>query len=454
MNELLTLSELQLVIKESLYIALPDMYWVVAEISEIKENYNGHCYLELVEKHPDEISLRARVRAVIWSSRYRLLKPFFENTTGESLKEGLKILIRAKIEYHEIYGLSLVINDIDPAFTMGEMALKRQMIIKRLEEEGVLSMNRDLSFPVVPQRVAVISSRNAAGYADFIKHLTGNSYGYTFYTALFEAPMQGNETEAGIISAMEKIALNIEKFDVAVIIRGGGSQTDLSWFDNYKIAYYITQFPIPVITGIGHEKDLSVTDLVAWRALKTPTAVADFLIEHMIEAEARIYEMSERIIKKSQLTIEDFKKRIDEYRIKLIPVARIMISELKEVLSGCLLDLINTGKECVLKAEITPAGHRSRLTSGTRSCIASNNSLLAGLKQKLAGAAKNQLNNADANLSGLGNSLKILDPENVLRRGYTITSLNGKIVKKSVWLKSADLIKTRFSDGSVKSRVV
>jgi len=275
MNEKLSLTELQLIIKDSLYLALPDMYWVVAEISEIKENYNGHCYLELVEKHPDEISIRSRVKAVIWSSRYRFIKSFFENSAGESLRDGLKILIRVKIEYHEIYGLSLVINDIDPAFTIGEMALKRQQILKKLEDEGVITMNRDLDFPVVPQRIAVISSANAAGYTDFMKHLKENSFGYVFYTALIETPMQGRETESGLIKALERIASHLDKFDLAVIIRGGGSQTDLSWFDNYNIAYYITQFPLPVITGIGHEKDLSVTDIVAHRSLKTPTAVAD-----------------------------------------------------------------------------------------------------------------------------------------------------------------------------------
>ncbi|TFG42591.1 MAG: exodeoxyribonuclease VII large subunit, partial [Bacteroidia bacterium] len=263
MNEKLSLTELQLIIKDSIYLAMPDMYWVIAEISEIKENYNGHCYLDLVEKHPDEVSIRSRVKAVIWSSRYRFIKSFFESSAGESLREGLKVLIRVKIEYHEIYGLSLVINDIDPAFTIGDMALRRQQILKRLEEEGVITMNKDLDFPVVPQRIAVISSSGAAGYVDFIKHLKWNSYGYAFYTVRFEAPMQGKETEAGLIKALDKIASHLDKFDLAVIIRGGGSQADLSWFDNYNIAFYITQFPLPVITGIGHEKDLSVTDIVA-----------------------------------------------------------------------------------------------------------------------------------------------------------------------------------------------
>jgi exodeoxyribonuclease VII large subunit len=435
-------------------MALPGMYWVIAEISEIKENYNGHCYLELVEKLTDEVSIRSRVKAVIWSSRYRFLKSFFESSTGESLREGLKILVRAKIEYHEIYGLSLVINDIDPAFTMGEMALKRQQILKKLEEEGVLTMNKDLDFPAIPQRIAIISSRNAAGYTDFMKHLTGNNYGYVFYTALIETAMQGIETEAGVIKALEKIASHLGKFDLAVIIRGGGSQTDLSWFDNYNIAYYITQFPLPVITGIGHEKDLTVTDIVAYRSLKTPTAVADYLIECMNNAEVRLLEMSKDIIDKSQFILNESKMRIDSCRIKLIPVARIMISEFKEELSGIVFDMISTGKEYIMRAGLSPANHRSRIISGVRSYLSANGSLLTGRKQSLAGYSKNCLNKMENKVAGFDNSLKILDPENVLKRGYTITSRNGKILKKSVELKKEDIINTRFSDGSVRSKVV
>lgn len=454
MNEKLTLTELQLIIKDSLYMALPDMYWVIAEISEIRENYNGHCYLELVEKHPDEISIRSRVKAVIWSSRYRFIKSFFENSTRESLREGIKILVRAKIDYHEIYGLSLVINDIDPAFTIGEMALKRQMILKKLEEEGVLTMNKELDFPLVPQRIAIISSSNAAGYDDFMKHLTGNSFGYVFYTALIETPMQGNETEAGVIRALEKIAGHLEKFDLAVIIRGGGSQTDLSWFDNYNIAYYITQFPLPVITGIGHEKDLSVADIVAYRSLKTPTAVADFLIECMNNAEISLIEMIKKIIEKSRLILEESKIHIDSSRLKLIPVARMMISEFKEELSGILIDMIRTGKEYIMRAGLLPVNHKSRLISGARSNLSARVTLLTGKKQSLINHSKNCLNNMNNKIGRFNSSLKILDPENVLMRGYTITSLNGKIIKKSVLLKKDDMIDTRFSDGSVSSKVI
>jgi exodeoxyribonuclease VII large subunit len=410
MNEKLSLTELQLIIKDSLYLALPDMYWVIAEISEIKENYNGHCYLELVEKLPDEVNIRSRVKAVIWSSRYRFIKSYFENAAGESLRDGLKILIRVRIEYHEIYGLSLVINDIDPAFTIGEMALKRQQIIKKLEEEGVLTMNRELDFPVVPQRIAVISSANAAGYTDFMKHLKGNSFGYVFYSALFETPMQGKETESGIIKALDRIASHIDKFDLAVIIRGGGSQTDLSWFDNYNIAYYITQFPLPVITGIGHEKDLSVTDIVAHRSLKTPTAVADFLIGCMNDTDNHIIDLSNKIADRSMLMLTESKMKLETARLSLIPVA---------------------------KAE-----------------LASNRTALIRRKEILINASKTRLNIINNILTGFGNSLKILDPENVLKRGYTITSLNGKILKKCKQIKKQDLLDTKFSDGSVRSKVL
>ena len=454
MNEKLTLTELQLIIKDSLYMALPDMYWVIAEISELKENYNGHCYLELVDKQASENSVRARVKAVIWSSRYRFLKSFFENATSESLREGMKILVRVKIEYHEIYGLSLVINDIDPAFTIGEMALKRQQILKKLEEEGVLTMNKDMVFPVVPQRIAVISSAGAAGYSDFIRHLMDNSFGYIFITTLYETPMQGNETEAGVIRALDRIADRLEKFDLVVIIRGGGSQTDLSWFDNYSIAYYITQFPLPVITGIGHEKDLSVTDIVAHRSLKTPTAVADYLVECMSNTENHLIEISNDIFDKARNILEINKMLIDASRLKLIPVARMMISEFKEDLSGILIEMINTGKDYILRAGLFPARHKSRLISGTRSYLSSNGSLLVRERQSLAAIYRNYLNNINSRFSGYNNTLKILDPENVLKRGYTITSLNGKIIKKQSHLKKDDIIDTRFSDGSISSTVI
>ncbi len=454
MNEKLSLTELQLIIRDSLYMTLPDMYWVIAEISEIKENYSGHCYLELIEKHPDEKNVRARAKAIIWSNRYSFLRSFFENITGESLKEGMKILVKTKIEYHELYGLSLVITDIDPSFTVGEMAMKRQMVIKRLEEEGVFSMNKDIDFPSVPQRIAIISSKNAAGYSDFFKQLTGNSFGYVFYTSLIETAMQGTETEQGVISALDKIAENSHLFDLVVIIRGGGSQADLSWFDSYNIAYHVTQFPLPVLTGIGHDKDMSVTDMVANRSLKTPTAVADFLIDCMAATETHLIDICSEITDRSRIIIEKYRNQIEVSRIRLIPLSRIMISGMKDTLSGKIIEIINIGKEFIIRAGLAPSNQKLRLYSVLKSFFSDKELLLKRSTQNLTIFSLNAMVRNNIRLEGHENTLNILKPENVLKRGYTITTFKGRILKRSDQVKEEDLIDTQFSEGNVRSKVI
>jgi exodeoxyribonuclease VII large subunit len=454
MAEKMSLTELQLVIKDSLYMSLPDMYWVIAEISELKENSAGHCYLELIEKQPDDKNVKARVKAIIWSSRYRFLKSFFENTTGESIREGLKVLVKVRIEYHELYGLSLLISDIDPAFTIGEMALRRQQIIKKLEEEGILNMNKEVSFPILPQRIAIISSEKAAGYTDFLNHLSGNSFGYVFYTALFESAMQGTETETGIITALDRIAENIQLFDVVAIIRGGGSQTDLSWFDNYNIAYYITQFPLPVITGIGHDKDMSVTDLVANFALKTPTAVADYLIDCTAETENHILDMFSSIRDLTSIIIKEKQALLESLRNKLVPLVSVMVNEKREKLSEKIFELINYGKEYTYRASRFPANQRLRLLSGSKSILNINHLTLERSAKNIRTYCKNYLDTNIGKINFLENTINILNPENVLKRGYTITSVNGKILKNKQELKAEDIIYTQFSDGTLRSRVL
>jgi exodeoxyribonuclease VII large subunit len=410
MTEKLSLTELQQIIRDSLYLALPGFYWVTAEISEIKENFAGHCYLELIEKQPDEKNARARVKAIIWSKRYRFLSAFFQNATGDSLKEGMKVLVRVKIEYHELYGLSLVISDIDPSFTIGEMALRRQMIIRRLEEEGVISMNRELEFPLLPRRIAIISSEGAAGYSDFLSQLKGNSYKYVFYTALFETTMQGTDTEKSVIASFDRIADHPGLFDVAVIIRGGGSQSDLSWFDNYNIAFYVTQFPIPVITGIGHEKDMSVTDMVAHQALKTPTAVADYLIEQTVNAEKMLNEMIGGIDEITRSVIDDNRNLLESLKLKLLSGAG-------RICSGNIMNI-----------------ERSR--------------------SDLMKSASNLLEKVRTRMNVMENTLGILDPQNVLRRGYSITTLKGRLIKSIKEVSSEDMIETRLTDGKIKSKVI
>ena len=454
MNDKISLTELQLIIKDSIYLAMPDMYWVVAEISEIRENYAGHCYLELIEKHPDDKNVRARVRAIIWSNRYRFLKSLFENVTGEQLSAGMKVLVKIKVEYHEVYGLSLIISDIDPSYTAGEMALKRQLIIKRLEEEGVLMMNKELEFPFVPQRIAVISSSSAAGYTDFTRHLTENSYGYVFYTALFEAIMQGTETEQSVINALERISMKAGLFDVVAIIRGGGSQSDLSWFDNYNIAYYVTQFPLPVITGIGHEKDLSVTDLVAFRSLKTPTAVADFLIGSVSEAENYLNELSTQIAENTRNIINRYMDITETFRTKLIPVARLAISDRKEELSNRIIGIINIGKEYIIRAGFLPKNLSLRLISSTGSYLLAKKTYTERNRLDLVSFTINSLENTKSRLSGLENTLNILNPVNVLKRGFTLTSRDGVIIKSAAEINEEDTIDTQFSDGKITSKVI
>jgi exodeoxyribonuclease VII large subunit len=453
MSEKISLTELQRIIRDSLYLSLPQMFWVAAEISEITVNSSGHCYLELIEKHPDEKNIRARVRGIIWNSRFSFIRSFFENITGESLKGGLKILVKAKVEYHELYGLSLVINDIDPAFTLGEMAVKRQLIIKKLEDEGVFSMNREIDFPLLPQRIAVISSKSTAGYTDFINHLIGNSFGYVFYTALIETPMQGTDTEQGVITALDKIAIHSGLFDLVVIIRGGGSQTDLSWFDSYDIAYHVTQFPLPVVTGIGHEKNMSVTDMVASMSLKTPTAVADFLIDLMAAAENDLNGLSSGIRDSTRIIIEENRNRIETFGIKLLPFARMMISASKAILSGKMIELIRIGRENTFRSGVVTANLLSRLISSVKIFSSERIKIIEASRQNLISHTLNSINNKRSRLTGLDNTLNILNPENVLSRGYTITSFNGKILRNCKILKKDDIIDTLFIDGTVSSKV-
>jgi exodeoxyribonuclease VII large subunit len=334
------------------------------------------------------------------------------------------------------------------------MAMKRQLIIKKLEQDGVFSMNKELTFPAVPQRIAVISSKSAAGYSDFVNHLKGNSFGYMFYTALIETSLQGTETELSVINALDKIALNSHLFDLVVIIRGGGSQSDLSWFDSYNIAYHVTQFPLPVITGIGHDKDVSVTDMVANRSLKTPTAVADFLIDTVADAENHIIEMSSLITGASRIIIEKNKNRIEASSIKLFPLTRIMMSVIKDKLSSEIIEIISIGKELIIRAGLIPANLESRLSSAIRSLTSGKDLVLKRNGDRLIADTINFLNSKKVMLKSLENSSQHLNPENVLRRGFSITSINGKILKNFEEIKNNDMIDTQLYRGTLKSKVI
>ena len=309
----ITLSELQRRIKQAVEGALPLPVWVVAEVAELKVNYSGHCYLELVEKSEPAKggtpTPRAQVRAVIWRSQYAMLSAYFEAETGSRLAAGMKILAKVLVSYHELYGLSLQITDLDASFTLGEVERQKQMTIAQLQSDGVWDMNREQTMPLLTQRIAIVSSAAAAGYRDFCNELKQG--GYAFVTTLFDAVVQGQAAEESICRALQQVAERVEEFDAVVIIRGGGSASDLSCFNSYRLCSYVAQFPLPVITGIGHDKDTSVADMVAHTPLKTPTAVAAWLTERMArmdgwleDAAFRVADLAVKATQREQLRLE------------------------------------------------------------------------------------------------------------------------------------------------------
>ena len=291
----LTLFELNVLVKKSITQCLPDDYWVQAEISDVRFNMTGHCYLEFVQKAPGGNNLIAKARGVIWCDTLQLLKPYFEETTGQAFVAGIKVLVKVTVEFHELYGYSLTVRDIDPTYTVGDMVRRRKEILSQLQAEGVLTLNKELEMPLPPQRIAVISSATAAGYGDFSHQLSSNSHGYYFHTELFPAVMQGNQVEESVIGALDAIMGRLDDFDVVVIIRGGGATSDLSGFDTYMLAAACAQFPLPIITGIGHERDDTVLDAVSHTRVKTPTAAAELLIHFADDAAGRLYALSKQL---------------------------------------------------------------------------------------------------------------------------------------------------------------
>jgi exodeoxyribonuclease VII large subunit len=406
--EHLSLYELNKKISEALANNLEPSYWVVAEIGQIQTNRKGHCYLELVEKEDDQI--KAKTRATIWSYTYRNLSTWFEGITGQSLKAGMKILFNATIQYHEIYGFSLNIRDIDAQYTLGERAKKRQEIIEKLREDGVFEMNKELSLPTVPQNIAVISSETAAGFGDFMDQIGGNDYGYEVEIELFNAVMQGEDAASSIIDAMHQVFENIGNYDLLVIIRGGGATLDLDCFDNYDLGSHVAQFPIPVITGIGHERDETITDMVAHTKMKTPTAVAEFIISGFRNFEIELMEKFNILSGKLDRALDEESQNLDQllFRFQRSVQQKLNVQEIK--LSKWIKNL-HYGYQNALKVE---------------------NQKLNDLKQSIKRSPSLLIRN-QTYLEYLEKEINVLDPQNVLKRGYSITTVNGKnvtLVKK------------------------
>lgn len=307
----LTLYSLNNLVRGAIADALPSRYWVVGELSEVRETAAGHCYIELVQRDEETQETVAKARGTVWARIYSLLRPYFLEQTGQPFAAGLKVMLQVTVGFHELYGYTLDVCDIEPSYTIGDIARRRQQIIRRLTDEGVIGLNKELEFPLLPQRIAVISSATAAGYGDFCDQLLNNRYGFVFYPLLFPAPMQGNGAEEGIIAALDRIAGEVDNWDVVVIIRGGGATSELGCFDTYDLANNCAQFPLPIITGIGHLRDESILDIVAHTSAKTPTAVAEFLIHSMLANETWTTELQNGIATAVARQIENEKRRIE-----------------------------------------------------------------------------------------------------------------------------------------------
>ncbi|MFA0964737.1 exodeoxyribonuclease VII large subunit [Roseivirga sp. BDSF3-8] len=422
MESRLTLFELNRLIRNTLDANLEPGYWVVAEIGEMRMNQRGHCYMELVEKEDDQV--KAKIRANIWAYTYRNISGWFEAVTGQGLEPGMKVLAFGKVQFHELYGMSLNIQDIDPQFTLGERARRKQEILKLLKEEGVYDMNRQLPLPLVPQRLAVISSPTAAGFGDFVHQLENNRNGYHFEIVLFQALMQGDKAPAAIVNAMHQIYEQMDCFDALIIIRGGGSQVDLDCFDTYEVASHVAQFPLPVFTGIGHERDETIADMVAHTSLKTPTAVAEFLLSGATRFDDRLNTALRSLIHVAAGNLSRASRLTDQLsgRLHMSVQQRLHNESVKLEVAG--RDIRNQASNYLNREE-------NRLEEMAKALKKLPEARLRSEKDKLVYLEK---------------SLNLQHPDRLLEKGYTLTLNKGKIVKSAADLKPGDTLETRGRD--------
>lgn len=405
-----TLSQLQSKIKQTIELNIKAQ-WVLCDISDLKVNGAGHCYMELVEKNEGRGAIpKAKATAIIWKNSFQSIHNFFIQKTGMALSAGMKVMLLVEVNYHELYGLSLVVRDIDPTYSLGDIERQRKETIAKLQADGIIDMNRELELPSVIEQIAIISSATAAGYDDFMNHISQNPYGYTFRTKLFEAVVQGEGAENSIISALTRIMNDTIDYDAVIIIRGGGSQSDLSCFNNYVLCSYLAQFPTPILTGIGHNKDQSVADIVAHTSLKTPTAVANFLIDTKRQFEELLDMLQKTLSEVLSYHITNEKRKIGT-----------LISELR-------LATINRTSNEKIKLE----------------------RLMSSLKNESINTIRNQQHK----LSLYENKIDNANPQHILKLGYSLVTHNGKVVKNISDVTKNDKLEIIISDGMINSIVI
>lgn len=430
MTKTLSLSELNSLVADVINTTMSRSYWVEAELSEVREN-RGHCYMELIEKNENSNVPIARASAKCWSNIWSAIKPYFIRITGQQIRAGMKVMLQVHAQFHPQYGFSWIVDDINPEYTMGDMMRKRQEIIRQLKEEGVYDLQKELSLPLFAQRIAVISSATAAGYGDFCNQLENNELGLYFHVELFPTIMQGDNVESSIIASLNQINNREEEFDCVVIIRGGGATADLSGFDTLGLAENVANFPLPIITGIGHERDESILDMVSYQRVKTPTAAAAYLINHLTSTLIRV--------ENAQSTIIDYVKKaleIENMRIKHIG-AQIPV----------LFSIVRTKQEARLESLF------QRLFTASKELMKQSDFLLLSLQQRVQPAVRGRLSSEHHRLDILEHRARLLDPTLLLKRGYSITLHNGKAIHNANDLKIGDTITTLLEIGQIESKV-
>lgn len=426
----LTLIQLNNLVRQTIEYSMPDSYWVEAELLDCHEG-NGHCYMELVQKDEYSNTPVARARANCWRSTWMRLRPRFEKVTGQRLHAGMKVLLLVKATFHPAYGFSWNIIEIDPTYTMGDLARRRQEIIAALKEEGVFDLNKSIGIPMFAQRIAVISSETAAGYGDFCGQLADNPYGFQFSTRLFPAVMQGEMVEQSVISALDSINAEIEEFDVVVIIRGGGATSDLSGFDTLALAENVANFPLPVITGIGHDRDESVLDMISCVRVKTPTAAADFLISNLADTLATIEDLEHRLV-------THIKERLSEEKVRMSAVQSLLPT----------LFYRRKARETDIISSLS-----ARIQTATARRLQAESARIDGISQRLPLYATSRLDREKHRLEMISQRADAVNPIHILRRGYSIALHEGKAVRDSALLSPGDSIDIVMAEGKILAEV-
>ena len=432
----------------------PDLFnaWVIAELSDVRFA-GGHCYMELIEKNQSGQTV-AKLRATIWQSYLGRIRQKFFQMAGRDITTGLKVLLKGNVNHHSLYGLAFNITDIDPSYTLGDLERLRSEILMQLRKEGILERNKGVKMPEAPQRIAVISAQGAAGYGDFINQLTSNREGFVFYPFLFPCVMQGERVSSSIREALQLIESMPDFWDCVAIVRGGGATTDMNGFDDYELARAIALCGLPVVVGIGHERDRNVLDEIAHTRLKTPTAVAGFFIDRLREAYQNATSCFDRIREYVFANITGEERRLSSIASMLPQLAARRVVENRswlEKLAGTVPMLVDAG----IKNEKTRLEGRSQLLRTLQNGIIENaHRRLMEIREKIKPAVDNNLSLSTRKLENLESLVKALDPMNTLRRGYSITRIGGKVITDFSEIKEGDTINTKMANFEIESKVV